>query len=70
MNIVTKLSTAENVALSLYENKIKFIFGMPGGGSSIDLIEDSISTPTQIIFSIFASCALFITSLISLSNLS
>ena len=40
MNIVTKLSTAENVALSLYENKIKYIFGMPGGGSSIDLIEE------------------------------
>ena len=37
---MTKLSTAENVALSLYENKIKYIFGMPGGGSSIDLIEE------------------------------
>jgi len=37
---VTNLSTAQNVAQSLYDNKIKYIFGIPGGGSSIDLIEE------------------------------
>ena len=37
---MTNLSTAQNVAQSLYDNKIKYIFGIPGGGSSIDLIEE------------------------------
>ena len=37
---MTKLSTAQNVAQSLYDNEIKYMFGMPGGGSSIDLIEE------------------------------